>query len=94
MLEEASLVILSDPLWDEYEKTGNTETFASGQTEFFRAWSESSLFSVLNTNRSPESRLQLANQFYQRVQEKILSSPAVAKSEWRIPRLLIAKTGG
>lgn len=93
MLEEASLVILSDPLWDEYEKTGSAETFASGQTGFFRAWSESSLFSALEKNRSQDMRRELADQFFQRVEEKIISSPNVAKCEWRMPILLIAKKG-
>ena len=91
ILEESSMVVLPDPLWDGYQKTGDAEAFASGQTGFFRAWSETSLFSVLDAKRSPELRLQLADQFYQRVQEKIVASPSAAKCEWRMPRLLIAK---
>ena len=91
ILEESSLVVLPDPLWDEFQKTGDAEAFASGQTGFFRAWSETSLFGVLDANRPHESRLQLADQFYQRVQDRIVASPSAAKCEWRMPRLLIAK---
>ena len=91
VLEESSLIVLPDPLWKEYEKTGDAEAFATEQSGFFRAWSETSLFGVLDVDRSPELRLQIADDFYQRVQEKITTSPTSAKCDWRMPCLLISK---
>ena len=47
-LEEHLVVTAPDPLFDEYERTGDAAAYAHAFTGWLRAFSEPSLFSVLD----------------------------------------------
>jgi len=91
-LESASEVVLDDPLWSEYQQSGDTEAFAHSYADFFRAAFGPSLFGALDSERTPEAQKEIAETFYKKLQGKVSADPATAVCNWRVVLLLIAKS--
>lgn len=75
-LEEMTPVVLDDPFFPAYERSGDAQTFAADYTAFFRAFSEPCLFGT--------SGVAAADAFYARVQTAIARAPASAVCRWQI----------
>jgi hypothetical protein len=54
-LESCSEAELSDPLWSEFQRTGDRRDYATNVSDFLRAFSESSLFGRVADVRSAEA---------------------------------------
>lgn len=91
-LESSSEVVLPDPFWPEYEKSGDARAFANDYAEFFRAAFGPSLFGALDADRTPQDRDRITDAFYGRLREKVADDPATAACAWHVALLLIAKT--
>jgi len=91
LLEAQSQVTMPDPLWEQFGKAGDIQSFASKQTAWLRAWSEPSLFRHLDADRSPDNSSRIIEEFYGRVRLAIVQDPLAARCNWKISILLIAK---
>src|SRR5262249_11565206 len=90
-IEECSETDLADPLWAEFEQSGDVAEFAASASEFLRAFSEPSLFGAIAAERSAAQATKLADEFYARVREAIARRPPEARCAWRLVLLRIAK---
>lgn len=93
-LESASEVVLDDPFWREYQRSGDAAAFAVAYADFFRAAYGPSLFGALDSKRSSAERQQIADAFYQRLRDKVSADCATAVCNWHVVLLLIAKSQG
>ncbi|MEW6542765.1 MAG: SAM-dependent methyltransferase [Nitrospirota bacterium] len=91
VLEECSPVVLPDPLWEQYEHGRDARAYAAALTAWFRAWSEPPLFRSLDSDRSPDARQQLVEDFYAALRRKIEADPSATRCRWLTVCLLIAK---
>jgi hypothetical protein len=87
-LESCSESALSDPLWAEFQRTGDLDTYASAMSDFTRAFTEPSLFGPVAT-RGPLQAT--ADEFYGRLTETIKDHPEQAASDWHLVLLSIRK---
>jgi hypothetical protein len=92
-LESCSSTALSDPLWAEYERTGDLTRYAAGASEFLRAFSEPALFGSFAATWSQEAATKMADEFYGRVTAAIMASPREAACAWRLVVLSIVRRG-
>lgn len=90
-LEHASLVALDDPFWDAYQQDGDAARYANAYAGFFEAAYGPSLFGVLDSDRNPTVKQQIADAFYAKLRAKITANPAAAATRWRVALLLIGK---
>lgn len=90
-LEHASLVTLDDPYWDAYKQNGDAARFANAYASFFEAAYGPSLFGVLDEDRSPSAKQQIADAFYAKLRAKTTANPSAAATHWRVALLLIGK---
>ena len=90
-LESSSEVVLPDPFWPEYQKSGDARAFGSAYEEFFRAAYGPSLFGALDADRTPQEREQIADAFYDSLREKVAADPATASCAWRVALLLVVR---
>ncbi len=90
-LESCSDAALSDPLWSEFQRTGDRRDYATNVSDFLRAFSEPSLFGRVADVRSAEAAADIANQFYPRVRDAIERRPEEAASAWPLVLMSIAR---
>lgn len=90
-LESASEVVLDDPLWTEYQQSGDAEAYAHSYADFFRAAFGPSIFGALDPERASEEQIELTNEFYKKLRQKVAADPATATCHWHVVLLLIAK---
>lgn len=83
-IEEFTPIVLPDPFYPQYEKTGDTAVFATDYTAFFRAFSEPCLFGPGNSAT--------ADAFYARVSSAIAHDPAKAVCHWQLVLARIRRT--
>jgi hypothetical protein len=93
VLHECEEMDLADPLWEQYEQSGDVAAYAASASAFLRAFSEPSLFGAIASERSAENVTTLADDFYARVREEIATHPAEARCAWRLVLLRLAKPG-
>jgi SAM dependent carboxyl methyltransferase len=87
-LESCSEDALSDPLWSEFQRTGDLDTYARAMSDFTRAFSEPSLFGPVAV-RGPLQAT--ADEFYARLTQAIKGRPERAASNWHLVLLSIRK---
>lgn len=75
-LVESTPAVLQDPFWPAYQQTHDAQAFASSYTNFFRAFSEPSLFG--------ETHSAVADEFYNGVRQRITADPAAAVCHWQL----------
>jgi hypothetical protein len=90
-LAECSETDLADPLWADYQQSGNVGEYATGVADFLRAFSEPALFGRISAERSPQAAAELAGEFYRRVRDAVVKQPAEAKCSWRLVLLRVVK---
>jgi hypothetical protein len=91
VLVEHGHAVLDDPLWDAFERTGDTPAFAHAHVAWLRGYSENVLFSVLDADRSPERRRGIADSVYAEVRTRVQARPTDARCSWRLGLLRIAR---
>jgi hypothetical protein len=87
-LESCSESALSDPLWAEFQRTGDLDTYASAVSDFTRAFTEPSLFGPVAA-RGPLQAT--ADEFYARLAQTIKRHPDQAASNWHLVLLSIRR---
>jgi hypothetical protein len=90
-LESSSMVVLDDPIWRDYLRSGDATTFAATYADFFRAAYGPSLFGALDATRTLEERQRIADAFYRKLRDKVSADCANATCNWHVALLLIAK---
>ncbi|HEY8320417.1 MAG TPA: hypothetical protein VIG46_01320 [Candidatus Baltobacteraceae bacterium] len=75
-IEEMTPVVLADPFYPAYERSGDAQAFATSYAAFFRAFSEPCLFG--------ETGGATADAFYARVRTAIAADPATAVCRWQL----------
>jgi hypothetical protein len=90
-LESCSETVLSDPLWSEFERTGDRRDYATKASEFLRAFSEPSLFGPIAAGRSAEVTAAIADQFYSKVRDAIEHRPEDAATAWHLVLLSLVR---
>jgi hypothetical protein len=84
-------VVASDPLWSAFERSGDTDAFATGFTGWLRAHTEPCLFGAL-AQRTEEERRRLADRVYGEVASAVRDHPEVVHCPWRMAALLFGKS--
>ena len=82
-IEEMTPVVLADPFYPAYERSGDAQAFATAYAAFFRAFSEPCLFG--------ESGGATADAFYARVRTAIAADPAAAVCRWQLVLMRIRR---
>jgi hypothetical protein len=90
-LEWCSEAELSDPLWSEFQRTGDRRDYATKVSDFLRAFSEPSLFARVAGVRSAEATADIADPFYARVRDAIERQPEEAASAWHLVLMSITR---
>jgi SAM dependent carboxyl methyltransferase len=90
-LVESQEVALSDVYWQQYEATRDAQAYAAAYTAYLRAFTEPTLFGTLGPAQHAPGPANLADVFYQRVQERIAAEPARVVSHWQILLLRVAR---
>jgi hypothetical protein len=90
-LVEHQHAILDDPLWAAFERTGDKAAFAIAHVAWLRGYSETVLFSLLDTDRSPERRKGIADSVYDEVRTRVEARPNDARCSWRLGLLRVAR---
>jgi hypothetical protein len=90
-LEEHVTAVVPDPLFADYDRTGDATAFADAFTGWVRAFSEASLFSVLDADRSPAERRALADETYAAVTTAARANPAAFRCDWRLGILRVRR---
>jgi hypothetical protein len=90
-LEEHVTAVAPDPLFADYERTGDAAAFADAFTGWVRAFSEAALFSVLDASRSPAERRALADETYAAVTAAARANPAAFRCAWRLGILRVSR---
>ncbi len=90
-LESSSETALSDPLWAEFERTGDRRDYATKASDFLRAFSEPSLFGPIAVDRSAAAMADIATRFYARVRDAIEHRPEDGASDWQIVLLSLVR---
>lgn len=75
--------VFPDPHFEEFCRTADAASFAQSLAEFFRAFSEPSLFASLAGDRTSEERKGLIDSFYLRLQEAIAAEPYKYECSYR-----------
>ena len=91
-LVEYEHAVLDDPLWAAFERTGDKAAFARTHVAWLRGYSENTLFSVLDADRSPERRRAIADAVYDEVRARVEARPSDARCSWRLALLRIARS--
>ncbi|HLH23080.1 MAG TPA: SAM-dependent methyltransferase [Chloroflexota bacterium] len=84
-------VALADVFWARYQEAGDRQAYAAAYTGFLRAFTEPTLFGANVPAVPPQSSKRLADEFYRRVQERIMADPARVRCAWQIVLLHLAK---
>jgi hypothetical protein len=92
-LEQGELRVLSDPIWAEYQRSGDREAFVAACGDFFDAAFSPSLFSALAEARTADQRQRLAADFGARLRALIAANPKAAVCDWRVFVMAIVKPG-
>jgi hypothetical protein len=82
---------LDDPLWAAFDRTGDAKAFARAHVAWMRGYSENALFSVLDSDRSPERRTAIADSVYSEVRARVEARPNDARCSWRLALLRITR---
>src|SRR5262249_10541210 len=90
-IESCQETALDDPLWSEFQRTGDVRDYATKAADFFRAFSEPSLFGRLAAATSADHASTIADSFYGRVRDAIELRPADAECNWRLLLLSLAR---
>ena len=90
-LEDHSLVILPDLLYERYEEDGDLDAHAAERAVQFTATYAGSLFGSLDADRSADDHRSLLETFVKQLTHRVKESPAEAACNWRVCQLLIAK---
>jgi hypothetical protein len=90
-LVEYEHATLHDPLWAAFERTGDVAAFARAHVAWQRAFSEHALFSVLDDDRSPDDRREIADRVYDELCTLVQARPGAARCSWRLALLRIVR---
>ncbi len=90
-LESCSETALSDPLWSEFQRTRDRRDYAHKASDFFRAFSEPSVFGPIAASRSAQDTAEIADRFYARVRDAIERRPEEAASAWHLVLLSLVR---
>jgi hypothetical protein len=90
-LEEYEHATLHDPLWAAFERTGDAVAFARAHVGWQRAFSEHSLLSVLDGDRSADERRAIADAVYDDLRRRVEARPAGARCTWRLALLRMVR---
>jgi len=93
-LAEHTTAIAPDPLWLDYERTHDAASYGDAFSGWVRAFSEASLFSVLDPDRSPAERRALADETYAAVNASVRANPPSFRCAWRLGILRVRKASG
>jgi SAM dependent carboxyl methyltransferase len=91
VLEEHAVTVVSDPLGDRYDATGDAVAYATAHASWLRGLSEPSLIGALDPDRTPEAAAAFANDLYASVAARLTRDPSKARCRWRISQLLLTK---
>src|SRR4051812_15969973 len=87
-LEAHELNVLADPIWSEYERSGQADVFAAAYASFFEAAFGPSLFSAVDPSRSAQEQQSLTKVFGDRLRGKIMLDPSQAVCHWKVFTML------
>jgi hypothetical protein len=90
-LEDHSLVLLPDLLYERYEEDGDLDAYAARRAQQFLATYGTSLFAALDADRSADDYRSLVEQLGEGLQRRVKEDPVRARCHWRVCQLLIAK---
>jgi hypothetical protein len=79
--------LLPDVLWQEYQRSGDREAFASAWVGWLRAFSEPLLAAALLPTRAAPARRALLDELYRRTTAHVASAPERANIPWTLALL-------
>ncbi|QRM56906.1 SAM-dependent methyltransferase [Sinorhizobium sp. BG8] len=71
-LEHLDLINVSDPFWEEFERSGDKATFAKHHADMMRAWSGPVIASLIAERRK---RTELVNELFSRLESRLSENP-------------------
>jgi hypothetical protein len=81
-LESSKQTALADPLWAEFERTNDLDTYSKRASDFLRAFTEPALFGALGARESPQVAKATADDFYARLATAVAREPEQAVCSW------------
>jgi hypothetical protein len=90
-LEEHDLLALPDIMLEQFDVTGDTQTFADQVTTFFQAAFGPSLLSALDQQRDPDDVTAVAAAFETRLHDRIVSDPRAVETHWHIVAMRVTR---
>jgi hypothetical protein len=91
VLRRHALEVLPDPLWQAFERSGDTAAFAAAATDFFEAAFGPSVLGAALESRDATAGQALAQRFYAGLRQRVAADPASGSCRWRVFLMLIEK---